>query len=72
MKNGDILRCKGYTTQPVYSADDRIFYGRILGIRDFVDFQSESADGLYDAFHAAVDDYLPFCAEMGKAPEEAQ
>lgn len=71
-KAGNILHYKGYSAQPVYSADDRIFYGRIIGIRDFVDFQSESADGLEDAFHTAVDDYLAFCAEIGKEPEEAQ
>lgn len=70
MKNGDVLRYKGYSARPVYSADDRIFYGRILGIRDFVDFQSDSAGELEAEFHKAVDDYLAFCEEVGKEPDK--
>lgn len=70
MKNGDVLRYKGYTARPLYSADDRIFYGRVLGIRDFVDFQSENAGDLESEFHKAVDDYLEFCKEIGKEPQK--
>lgn len=70
MRNGDVLHYKGYSARPVYSADDRIFYGRILGIRDFVDFQSENAADLEPEFHRAVDDYLQFCKEIGKEPQK--
>lgn len=70
MKNGDVLHYKGYSARPVYSADDRIFYGRVLGIRDFVDFQSENAGDLETEFHRAVDDYLEFCRELGKEPQK--
>lgn len=70
MKNGDLLRYKGYSARPEYSAKDRIFYGTILGIDDLVDFQSESARNLEEEFHKAVDDYLAFCAEIGKAPQK--
>lgn len=72
MKNRDVLRYKGYTAQPEYSTDDRIFYGTILGISDVVDFQSENAGELEEEFHKAVDSYLDFCKEMGKEPEEVQ
>lgn len=70
MKNSDLLRYKGYSARPEYSVDDRIFYGKILGISDLVDFQSENAKDLEQAFHDAVDDYLAFCAEIGKKPEK--
>ncbi len=70
MKNGDVLHYKGYSARPVYSADDRIFYGKVLGIRDFVDFQSDSAGDLENEFHNAVDDYLAFCKEVGKEPDK--
>lgn len=72
MKNRDVLRYKGYTAQPEYSTDDRIFYGTILGISDVVDFQSENAGELEKEFHKAVDSYLDFCKEIGKEPEGAQ
>lgn len=70
MKNSGLLRYKGYSARPEYSAEDRIFYGKILGITDLVDFQSESSKDLEDEFHKAVDDYLDFCAEVGKEPQK--
>ena len=70
MKNSDLLRYKGYSARPEYSAEDRIFYGKILGISDLVDFQSENAKDLEEEFHKAVDDYLEFCAEIGKQPQK--
>lgn len=70
MRNRDLLRYKGYTARPEYSADDRIFYGTILGISDLVSFQSESSKNLEDEFHKAVDDYLEFCKEIGKEPQK--
>lgn len=70
MENGGLLHYKGYTARPEYSAEDRIFYGKILGISDLIDFQSESTQDLEDEFHNAVDDYLAFCAETGKLPEQ--
>lgn len=70
MKNSDLLRYKGYSTRPEYSAEDRVFYGKILGINDLIDFQSEDAKELEEEFHKAVDDYLEFCAEIGKKPEK--
>ena len=70
MRNGGLLRYKGYSARPEYSAEDHIFYGTILGISDLVDFQSESARELEKEFHKAVDDYLEFCAEIGKNPQK--
>lgn len=64
-----LLHYKGYTARPQYSAEDRIFYGAILGISDMVDFQSESTEDLEDEFHKAVDDYLAFCVENGLEPK---
>ena len=61
---------KGYSARPEYSAEDRIFYGKILGISDLVDFQSENAKDLESEFHKAVDDYLEFCEEIGKQPQK--
>ncbi|MBM6977875.1 type II toxin-antitoxin system HicB family antitoxin [Intestinimonas butyriciproducens] len=70
MKNSDLLHYKGYSTRLEYSAEDRIFYGTILGISDLVDFQSENAKDLEEQFHKAVDEYLEFCREIGKEPQK--
>lgn len=72
MENRGLLHYKGYTARPEYSAEDRIFYGNILGISDLVDFQSENTQGLENEFHKAVDDYLVFCAETGKIPQRGR
>ena len=69
MKSNGLLRYRGYFAKPEYSAEDRIFYGRILGISNLVDFQFEEADGIENEFHKAVDDYLQYCMENGKCPE---
>ena len=70
MATGNLLHYKGYSAKPEYSVEDRIFYGVILGIDDFVDFSSANAEELEKEFHAAVDDYLEFCKEIGKEPQK--
>jgi len=69
MKN-NILRYKGYSAKPEYSVDDKIFYGKILGIDDLVDFSAENAKDLEHEFQSAVDDYIEFCKEIGKEPQK--
>ena len=41
------------------------------GIRDGVGFHAETVDGLREAFHEAVEDYIETCAKVGKEPEKA-
>ena len=65
-----MLHYKGYTAKPEFSPEDRVFYGRVLGISDLVDFYSDSAKELENEFHQAVDEYLDFCREVGKEPEK--
>lgn len=60
---------KGYHAYPSYHEDDRLFYGRIAGISDLVDFSCETAEELEKSFHEAVDDYLVYCREISKTPE---
>ena len=63
---------KGYSTMPEYSAEDGVFYGKILGITDSVNFESGSEAGLEAEFRSAVDDYLALCAEIGKEPDRTE
>ena len=60
---------KGYSARAEYSAEDVVFFGRLLGINDLVNFESANAEGLEEEFHKAVDDYLAFCSEIGKQPQ---
>ena len=69
MKN--ILEYKGYYAKIEYSAEDSVLYGKIEGIKDLVNFESESASEIAKEFHEAVDDYLEFCENVGKEPDKA-
>lgn len=62
---------KGYAARIAYDDEDRIFNGRIAGIRDGVGFHAENVDDLRTAFEEAVDDYLETCAKLGKEPQKA-
>ena len=44
MKN--TMAYKGYTARIEFDAQDRIFFGRLAGIRDIVTFHGETVDEL--------------------------
>lgn len=67
----DTMEYKGYRGLVRYSADDRVFFGEILGIDDLVNFEGANVDELEQAFHEAVDDYLALCAKLGRVPDRA-
>lgn len=61
---------KGYIGSIEFDDEDMVFYGRVLGLRDVVTFEADSAEGLVAAFHDSVDDYVAFCAEHGTDPQK--
>ncbi len=64
-----VLSYRNYSARIEFDADDRVFFGRLSGLRDIVSFHGESVDELVTAFQEAVDDYLETCAKVGKTPE---
>lgn len=61
---------KGYVGKCEFHADDGVFYGEVIGIRDVVTFQGANEEEAEKAFRDSVDDYLAFCKEQGKEPEK--
>lgn len=57
---------KGFRTIVKYSKEDKLYYGRIEDIFDLVNYESENYEGLENAFHEAVDDYIAFCEDIEK------
>ncbi|MDY6988976.1 MAG: type II toxin-antitoxin system HicB family antitoxin [Thermodesulfobacteriota bacterium] len=53
-----------------FDAQDRIFFGRVAGIRDIVTFHGKTVDELEAAFKEAVDHYLATCAQLGEKPNK--
>ena len=70
LMKSNILEYKGYYTKVEYSAEDKVLFGKIEGISDLVNFESESSETVENEFHAAVDDYLAFCKDLGKNPDK--
>lgn len=66
----NVLEYKGYYTKVEFSAEDQVLYGKIEGIKDLVNFESDSLGNVVRAFHEAVDDYLAFCEDMGESPDK--
>ena len=64
------LEYKGYYTRIEFSPEDKVLFGKIEGINDLVNFESDSANEIENEFHAAVDDYLEFCSDAGLIPDK--
>lgn len=66
----DYLEYKGYLGTVNYSANDKVFYGKLEGINDLVNFEADNVSDLEAGFKEAVKDYLETCKELGKTPEK--
>ena len=66
----DILQYKGYYAEIHFSAEDDVFYGKLISINDLINFEADSVKGLRKAFKEAVEDYLKTCKEINKAPNK--
>lgn len=62
----DVLEYKGYVAKVTFDVQAHLLRGKVQGIVDSVDFESDSLDGVEAAFQDAVDRYLAFCAAVGR------
>jgi predicted HicB family RNase H-like nuclease len=59
---------KGHTAIIAYDDRDNIIYGHLADTHDDVYFEGTTLEGLEQAFHEAVDDYLAYCEESDREP----
>lgn len=64
-----MIESKGYTGIVEFDPSIDAFHGRIIGLQDVVTFQGRSLEELRREMAESVEDYLHFCAEVGKEPE---
>ena len=64
------LTYKNYIGTVNFSEDDGVFFGKVVGITDSISFEGDSVESLTEDFHSAVDEYLDFCKETGKKPQQ--
>lgn len=63
------LEHRGYVGSVELSEADNVLHGKLLHIRDLVTYESETANGIVEAFREAVEDYLADCAAEGREPD---
>ena len=68
MKNA--ITYKNYIGTVNFSEDDGVFFGKVSGIKDSISFEGDTVESLIADFHMAVDEYLEFCKECGKEPQQ--
>ncbi len=61
---------KGYGCTVKYDPKDHIWYGKIDDISDLVNFYTKKFINIDEVAQDAIDDYLDFCARVGKEPEK--
>ena len=64
-----VMEYKGYYSNPRYSAEDNVFWGKLDGIGDSISFEGTTVHELQAAFADAVEDYLDTCVRHGTTPQ---
>ncbi len=59
-----------YVARIEYDEDSDIFHGRVLGMRDVIEFYGKAVDELHEEFKKSVEDYIDMCHEDGVLPEK--
>lgn len=63
------MNYKGYKASIEFDGQAEILFGRVIDMKDVITFAGTTVDEIRQAFHDSVDDYLEFCAQLGKEPE---
>lgn len=63
-KSSSVFEYKGFYTEVSFDEQTEKLRGRIEGIKDYVDFESDSFEKVEDDFQRAVDDYLLFLKQV--------
>ena len=60
-----------YTLEEIeFDIETYVLGGRVEGINDFINFESDNPKSIEQEFQLAVDDYLEFCQDVGKDPDK--
>ena len=62
-----ILKYNGYFATIHFSAEDRVFYGKVSAINDLVIFEGSSLQELECAFKEAIGDYIETSQQIGES-----
>ena len=64
------MRHNDYIARIDYDDELEMFHGRIINLRDVVNFYGRSIDELKQEFENSINTYLAVCRERNKSPEK--
>ena len=59
-----------YVARVEYDEESDTFHGRVLGMRDVIEFYGRTVDELHEEFKTSVEEYLDMCEADNVAPEK--
>jgi len=65
-----LMRYKDYYAIIEFDGSADAFHGRVIGVRDVIDFYGRTPDELRKELKNSVEEYLAWCAEEGVAPQK--
>lgn len=68
MKN--LIHYQGYTGTVEFDEKENYLFGKVIGIRSSITYEGTNVEELLQDFHDGVDDYLNFCEDKNKTPEQ--
>ncbi len=66
----NLLKYKGYHARIAFDPSADAFHGRVIGIRDVIDFYGRTPDELRAELSNSVEEYLAWCRQEGVKPEK--
>lgn len=64
MRIGEFTEYNGYLGSIEYDPEDKLYYGSLLNIDDFINYHAGDVVDLEKHFHDAVDGYIEFKEEI--------
>lgn len=64
MRIGQFVEYKGCIGSIEYEPEDKLHYGSLLNIDDFVNYHADNIIDLEKQFHNAVDEYITFVKKL--------
>jgi predicted HicB family RNase H-like nuclease len=62
-----LLKHRNFQGTVMYSAEDKVLHGRVVGVRGLISYEGESVADLEADFRLAVDDYIADMQQEGRA-----
>lgn len=64
------LEYKGYSGTIEYSKEDKLLYGKVIGIKALLSYEGSTGTKLEADFKGVIDEYLQDCKELNVKPEK--